>query len=125
MRWKTSWKTLYVYVDKPRDEYSYTQNEDYSDAQFMQAASYLHRQFLLNLDIFQRDLFYHRRYVSYCLTHATNPTRYIVPTLFIPDLKQEDNALAVLDLRLKAIRNRTTTILEMVSLMSRCHCVTL
>jgi hypothetical protein len=80
----------------------------------MSAASYLHRQFLLNLDIFQRDLFYHRRYVGYLIQHKDNLERFIVPTMFLQDLQQEEGALVVLDSRLKAIRVRTTTVLEMV-----------
>jgi hypothetical protein len=81
----------------------------------MAAAPYLHRQFLFSLDIFQRDLFYHRRYVTYLIGHQSNPDRYIVPTIFLEDLRQEENALSVLDSRLKAKRERTTTILEIVS----------
>ena len=90
------------------------QNENFSDEKFMAAAPYLHRQFLLNLDIFQRDLFYHGRYVAYLIDHKSDPERYIVPTIFVEDLRQEENALSLLDSRLKAIRERTTTILEMV-----------
>ena len=82
----------------------------------MAAAPYLHCQYLLSLDIFQRDLFYHRRYVTYLIGHKSNLDRYIVPTVFVEDLCQEENALSVLDSRLKAIRERTTTILEMVSM---------
>ena len=76
----------------------------------------MQRQFLLSLDTFQRDLFYHRRYVSYLITHKHDVLRerFIVPTAFKHDLEQEENALAVLDSRLKAIRHRTTSMLEMV-----------
>ena len=88
----------------------------------MEAAPYLHRQFLLSIDIFQRDLAYHRRYVNYLMSKTTNPDRYIAPSIFLADLSQENNALSVLDNRLKAIRERTTTILEMVCVVRISHC---
>lgn len=75
----------------------------------------MHREFILYIDFFQRQLFYHRRYVAYLITHAVNIDRYIIPTLFHADISQENDALQVLDLRLKAVRERTTTVLEMAS----------
>jgi hypothetical protein len=90
------------------------QTENYTDEQMMSAASYLHRQFLLNLDNFQRDLFYHRRYVHYLINHKSNLDLHIIPTTAIEDLRQEDHALSVLNDRLKTIRERVTTALEMV-----------
>lgn len=64
------------------------QVEQFTDEQFMEATEYLHRQFLLNLEIFERDSFYHRLYVSYLINHTTNLERYVVPSLFIPDLTE-------------------------------------
>lgn len=52
--------------------------------------------------------------MTYLTTDATNPERYVVPTLFKAEMSQENDALQVLDLRLKALRERTTTVLEMV-----------
>lgn len=95
---------------------TFSKTDTFGDDEILEAVPYLQRHFLLSLDTFQRDLFYHRRYVSYLITDKQSELRerFISPTVFVHDLKQEENALAVLDSRLKAIRNRTTTMLQMV-----------
>lgn len=86
----------------------------------MDSATWLHRQFTLNLDYCSRQLLYHRRYVT-CLTNAPlQQGLCIIPTVFKTDLLQETNAFDVADERLRAIRDRTTSILETVRLAVFC-----
>lgn len=88
--------------------------EEAADDQLMDSAQWLHRRFLLNIDNFQRQLRYHRRYVSY-LTHAPiQEGLCIVPQIFKRDLGQESDALTVVEQRLTALRDRTTAVLETV-----------
>lgn len=81
----------------------------------MDAAPWLHRRFLLSIDYFQHQLRYHNRYVDYLTNAGTQKGYYIVPTSFKKDLQQEYDALKVVDQRLKALRDRTTAVLETVS----------
>lgn len=91
------------------------QNENYCEEEFIESAPFLHREFILNLDYIQRQLFYHRRYVTYLTSPVTHPETHIAPSIYHQDLIQEGDALGFIDLRLKALRNRTTAVLEMVS----------
>lgn len=81
----------------------------------MKAAGFLGRRFLLNLDYFQRQLFYHQRCINYLTNGPTNGANMILPNYFKKDLLQEANALLVIDGRLAALRDRTTTVLAIVS----------
>ncbi len=89
-------------------------NETFDDEEFITAAAFLHRQFILNLDYIQRQIFYHRRYVTYLISPITHAETNIAPSIYHQDLMQESDALEFVDLRLKALRNRTVSILEMV-----------
>lgn len=66
------------------------------------------------IDYIQRQLFYHRRYVTYLTSPITHPETNIVPSIFHQDLVQEGDALGFVDLRLRALRDRTVSVLEMV-----------
>ncbi|CAO1605019.1 hypothetical protein XANCAGTX0491_008556 [Xanthoria calcicola] len=94
-------------------------NEAFDEDQFIEAAPYLHRQFLLYIDYFQRQLFYHQRYVSYLITHVEDVSNNIYPTRLKADVAQANDALKALNLRLGALRERTTTVLEMVLLSNK------
>jgi hypothetical protein len=48
-----------------RSDSRITKNENYDDEDFVKSATFLHRYFLLSIDYFQRQLFYHERYVTY------------------------------------------------------------
>ncbi len=101
---------------EPWWEANIAQNENFEDEEFIDAAPFLHRQFILNIDYIQRQLFYHRRYVTYLIGPATHPETNIMPSIYLQDLVQESDALGFVDLRLKALRDRTTSVLDMVSL---------
>ena len=68
---------------------------------------------MLYIDYFHRQIFYHQRYASYLITHAEDP-RCMYPSAFKPDISQERDALDVIHDRLRALRERTTAILDMV-----------
>lgn len=87
---------------------------------FIEAAPYLHREFILYIDFFQRELFYHKRYASYLIAHTADP-RYLYPTESRPNVSQEYEALTVLHKRMQAVRLRRTTILDLASVPSQCH----
>ena len=76
----------------------------------MDSAIWLHRQFILNLDYYSRQLLYHRRYVTYLTNAPSQKNLCIIPTVFKTDLLQEINALDVADQRLKAIHDRTSVL---------------
>ena len=80
----------------------------------LKVAPQIHREFLLNVHFFQRQITYHQRYVSYLINHAQD-TRHIYPTRFKSEMSQENDALMVLNSRLKAVIDHTTAALEMVS----------
>lgn len=81
----------------------------------MDAAPWLHRRFLLNIDFMQHQLRYHARYVTYLTNAPSQQGLCIIPTIFKKELLQENDALRVVEQRLLAIRERTTAILETVS----------
>ncbi|KAL9608166.1 MAG: hypothetical protein Q9167_006986 [Letrouitia subvulpina] len=106
---KSSWKLLLGEMEDFLEEL----DEAFDDDKIITIAPYLHRTFVSYIDFFQRQLFYHARYVSYLLNH-TGDSKCIYPEKFRPDISQENDALKVLDIRLKALRNRTMTMLEMI-----------
>lgn len=87
----------------------------FNDEDFIAAAGFLGRRFLLNLDYFQRQFFYHQRYMHYLTDGPKGQDNMIVPTLFVQDLCQEASALLVIDRRVNALGDGTTTILDTVS----------
>ncbi|KFY92521.1 hypothetical protein V500_04163 [Pseudogymnoascus sp. VKM F-4518 (FW-2643)] len=89
-------------------------SDNFNDEDFITATSFLGRRFLLNLDYFQRQLLYQQRYINFLTSMPAYKENSIVPRAFLEDLKQEGNALLVVDSRLKALRDRTTTILNTV-----------
>ncbi|KAH0543624.1 hypothetical protein FGG08_002062 [Glutinoglossum americanum] len=111
---KTSWKLLLSEFETFLEEI----NDNFGDADFMDAAGFLGRSFLLNIDYLQRQLFYHQRYINYMTSSPAQPASLIVPTSFMQDFHQEANAMLVIDLRLKALRNRTASVLDIVSVTS-------
>ncbi len=90
------------------------QNENFNDQEFIDAAGFLHRHFLVNIDYFQRQFFYHERFLTYLTSPPTHRESMVSPTVFRQDFMQENDAMRPLGLRLGALRTRTTTVLEMV-----------
>ncbi|KAK3171563.1 hypothetical protein OEA41_003647 [Lepraria neglecta] len=107
---KTSWKLLLGEMEDFLEDFM----ESFDDAKMLKVAPQIHREFLLNVHFFQRQITYHQRYVSYLINHAQD-TRLIYPTRFKLDMSQENDALMVLNSRLKAVIDHTTAALEMVS----------
>ncbi|OBT44090.1 hypothetical protein VE00_04506 [Pseudogymnoascus sp. WSF 3629] len=107
---KSSWKLLLVDFEMFLEEIS----DNFNDEDFITATSFLGRRFLLNLDYFQRQLFYQQRYINFLTSTLAHKENCIIPRSFSEDLKQEGNALLVVDSRLRALRDRTTTILNTV-----------
>ena len=70
----------------------------------------------MHIDTFQHHLLYHRRYINYLTKFPTQKGIHIGPENFKGGLLQEIDALTVLDHRLTALRERTTAILETVSI---------
>ncbi|KAL0262803.1 hypothetical protein SLS55_001777 [Diplodia seriata] len=107
---KTTWKLLLNEMEVFLEEL----NEELNDDELMDSATWLHRQFILNIDYFQRQLMYQQRYVNYLVNAPSQEGLHIVPGVFKKDLLQESNALIVVDQRLKALRNWTSAILDTV-----------
>ncbi|KAL9100917.1 MAG: hypothetical protein Q9163_003777 [Psora crenata] len=106
---KSSWKLLLGEMEDFLEDLI----ECFDEEEFIEAAPYRHREFLPYIDYSRRQLFYHQRYLSYLVSHAED-IRCIYPSRFRPDMLQEGDALKVLDSRLMAIRDRTTTVLDMI-----------
>ena len=107
---KSSWKLMLTELETFLED----MNENLDDDEFIAAAGFLHRQYLLSIDYFQRQLFYHERYVTYLISHVKSKDTNIVPSIFMPDFIQEGDALKVVGLRLNALRMRTTAFLDMI-----------
>ncbi|KAK5159436.1 hypothetical protein LTS14_002578 [Recurvomyces mirabilis] len=107
---KTTWKLLLNEMEVFLEDL----NGSMSDDELMDSATWLHRQFISNLDYFQRQLLYHQRYVTYLMNAPAQEGLCIAPTVFGKDLLQENNALRVVDQRLAALRTQTTAILNTV-----------
>lgn len=107
---KSSWKLLLTALETFLEDI----NETFEDQEFIDSAGFLHRQYLLSIDYFQRQLFYHERYVTYLIGQVTSQESNIIPTVFRPDFIQEGDALKVVGLRLNALRQRTTAVLDMI-----------
>ncbi len=80
----------------------------------MQSADWLHRKFLYNIDYIERQLLYHRRYVTCLVNVPCKEGLRIVPRIFEKHLRQESDACMVVDERLKALRTRATVLMEAV-----------
>ena len=107
---KSSWKLLLTELETFLED----MNETLDDNEIIAAAGMLHRQYLLSIYYFQRQLFYHERYVTYLTGQVTSKESTITPGVFQPDFQQEHDALKVVGLRLNALRQRTTAVLDMV-----------
>ncbi|TAQ87788.1 hypothetical protein B7494_g3869 [Chlorociboria aeruginascens] len=107
---KSSWKLLLTDFEIFLEEIS----DNFVDEDFIRAAGFLGQRFLLNLDYFQRQLLHQQRYINFLTTTPGNIKNSIFPVVFIEDLKQEANALLVVNKRLQALRDRTKNILNII-----------
>lgn len=107
---KSSWKLMLTELETFLED----MNENLDDDEFIAAAGFLHRQYLLSIDYFQRQLFYHERYITYLISQMKIQDPTLVPSVFKPDFLQESDALKVVGLRLNALRMRTTSVLDMI-----------
>jgi hypothetical protein len=69
------------------------QTEEYKDDDLMDAATWLHRQFIINIDYCLRQLLYHQRFVTYLMNCSSQKGLCIAPSVYKRDLLQEKDAL--------------------------------
>lgn len=62
------------------------QSQNFHDDELIEAAEFLGRQYLLNIDYFRRQLLYHQRYINYLTSDIDNRENNIVPTALFTDL---------------------------------------
>lgn len=72
----------------------------------------------MDIDFFQRQLFFHTRFITYLLNPPQRAENCIKPSIFLEDFGQEGDAMVVVNLRLEALRKRTEAVLNMVGQVS-------
>ncbi|KAL1585693.1 hypothetical protein WHR41_05974 [Cladosporium halotolerans] len=111
---KSTWKLLLNDMEAFLED----MNEDYNDEELINAATWLHRQFISNLDYCQRQLLYHQRYITYLTDAPIQEGLFLAPGIFTKDLTQESDALHIMNKRLVNLRSRTTDMLDTVLSLS-------